>query len=166
MRTGEFQATSVLPSLLAIPTSNDDYDDGEEYDNGDDDGNGDNPNVQPSIDENVTNIQTKYHSQRPIWLLKIRKGTDHKQINTHRARRATLQGYQLQLTTMMVIQTFRRNLQEEGSLINLIFLYLVFKRLSPETFLPLIFKTTHDQTKNLGMMVAAASLLTGGNICI
>ena len=47
MRTGEFQATSVLPSLLAIPTSNDDYDDDEEYDDGDDDGNGDNPNVQP-----------------------------------------------------------------------------------------------------------------------
>ena len=120
----------------------------------------------PNIDENVTNIQTKYHSQRPIWLLKIRKGTDDKQINTHRARRATPQGYQLQGRTMMVIQTFRRNLQEEGSLVNLIFLYLVFKRLSPETFLPLTFKTTHDQTENLGMMVAAASLLTGGNICI
>ena len=64
----------------------------------------------------------------------------------------------------MVIQTFRHNLQEGGSLVNLIFLYLVFKRLSPETFLPLTFKTTHDQTKISGKMVAAASSLTGGNI--
>ena len=93
-----------------------------------------------------------------------KKATVDNKMNTHRARRATPQGYQLQGRTMMVIQTFRRNLQEEGSFVNLIFLYLVFKRLSPETFLPLTFKTTHDQTKNSGMMVAAASLLTGGNI--
>ena len=42
MRTGEFQAATVLPSLLAIPTGDDD-----EYDDGDDDVDGDNPNVQP-----------------------------------------------------------------------------------------------------------------------
>ena len=43
MITGEFQAATVLPSLLAIPTGDDDN----EYDDGDDDVDGDNPNVQP-----------------------------------------------------------------------------------------------------------------------
>ena len=47
MRTGEFQAATVLSSLLAIPTGNDDGDDDEEYFDGDDDVDGDNPNVQP-----------------------------------------------------------------------------------------------------------------------
>ena len=57
MITGKFQAATVLPSLLAIPTGDDN-----EYDDGDDDVDGDNPNV----DDNVTNMQTKYHiSQRP-----------------------------------------------------------------------------------------------------
>ena len=92
-----------------------------------------------------------------------KKATVDNKMNTHRVKRGTLQEYQLQGRTMMVIQTFRHNLQEEGSLVNLILLYLVFKRLSPETFLPLTFKTTHDQMKISGKMVGA-SLLTGRNI--
>ena len=46
MITGRFQAATVLPSLLAISTGNNDGDDDDEYDDGDD-VDGDNPNVQP-----------------------------------------------------------------------------------------------------------------------
>ena len=42
MITGKFQAATVLPSLLAIPTGDDN-----EYDDADDDVDGDNPIVQP-----------------------------------------------------------------------------------------------------------------------
>ena len=36
MRTGEFQAATVLPSILPIPTGNDVCDDDEKYDDDDD----------------------------------------------------------------------------------------------------------------------------------